>query len=123
VDVFNLVMTWIVAFTSGVVAALGIAQAASGRVFGLFNRDRIDWTPGEARLQGAGWAVVGVSWALYGLYVGLEMAGAIPMFGVGHWWWMFASAPVWLINFGFLLGMALMESRHKGRWPFRRGSA
>ena len=113
-------MTWLVAFTSGAFAALGIAQAASGRLFRVFNRRGVDWRIGEARLIGLSWAVVGVTWAAYALYVGLSFILDIPQFWVGHWWGTFIS-PVPLVLIGALVLQALIEQRHNHRWPFKGG--
>ncbi|HEY8815357.1 MAG TPA: hypothetical protein VIP57_09675 [Candidatus Dormibacteraeota bacterium] len=118
-DAFTIVVTWVIAFTSGALAALGLAQAASGRVFRIFNRRRIAWTVGEVRFLGATWAVAGTSWAVWALFGALTFAHIVPMFWVGHWWGIFISFPVWLITMGSLAAQVLIELRHNQQWPFR----
>jgi hypothetical protein len=119
-DAFTVVMVWVIAVTSGAWAALGVAQAASGRLFRMLNPRRIDWTAREARLLGWTWAIQGVTWAVWDLFGGLSFAHAIPMFWVGSSWGAFISAPVSAITLGTLLFMALVEQRHEGGWPFNR---
>ena len=119
-DGSTIVMTWVIAFTSGALAALGVAQAASGRLLRIFNRRHLDWTVGEVRVLGLTWAVAGASWAVWALFGALTFAHVIPLFWVGHWWGILISAPVSLITFGALLVQVLIELRHNHRWPFRR---
>jgi hypothetical protein len=121
VDAFTILMTWVIAFTSGALAALGIAQAAAGRIFRIFNRRHIDWTVGEVRLLSLTWAFAATSWAVWALFGALMFGHVVPLFWVGHWWGMFISAPVWLITVGTLLAQGLIELRHNHQWPFRTG--
>lgn len=119
-DLFTILTVWLFTAVFGAWTALALVHVVTGRVvFPLFAQG-VGWSQQEIKLSGWGWLVCGVSGIVMALVGGLIFgAHAIPVFWAGSPWGMFAN-PMPIILVGNGAYQALIDQRHKGRWPFRR---
>lgn len=113
-DAFIIVALWLLGIGSGGLLCIGIIEIARGQA--VINPSRSTWSVGENRASGACTTIQAAALAIYALVGGLMLgAHAFPMFWVGHWWGLFASAPFTLIFLGTLFVQAYLEIRHENR--------
>src|SRR5438270_13508519 len=100
-DALMLVLVWLAAIVSGVLLCVGIIETASGQA--VVKSSRRTWSAAENRLSGFCTTIQGAVVAIYVLISELLFGThTIPMFWVGHWWGLLASAPFVVIFFGAL---------------------
>jgi hypothetical protein len=119
-DALTIVSAWVFTAMFAAWTALAITHIATGRVvFRLFVPNPA-WSSHEIRLSAWGWVICGVAGMVWALLGGLIFgARVIPLFWVGSPWAILANpAPLIIIGNGFY--QALIDQRHRGRWPFKR---
>ena len=108
---------WLFALLAGGALTLGLIALATGRV--PFNVGGEAWTSEEARRLGAVWAVVGATYAIYGLLgavvLGIEYETRATNPLIGHWWGFFVPMIPGLVLIGGLLIQLQIYNRHRRR--------
>jgi hypothetical protein len=111
---FIIVAVWLSGIGSGGLMWIGIIEVARGQA--VINFSRSTWSVGENRASGVCTTIQGAAVAIYALLSGLMFgAHAIPLFWVGHWWGILATAPFAVIMFGTLFVQAYLQIRHENR--------
>jgi hypothetical protein len=107
------VTEWVVGLMSGVLGTLAVVIAVTGTLPSWLTRTRAaEFTRGEVRALGAGWAVVWAGTAIYGL------AGVIIL-PTPNVWWISNIAALVFVTYVVALQVAI-ALHHYGYWPFRR---
>jgi hypothetical protein len=113
-DAFTIVVVWLLGICSGGLLCIGIIEIARGQA--VISLSRSTWSVGENRVSGVCTTIQGAAVAIYAVFGGLTLgAHAIPLFWVGHWWGIFAPAPLAVIMLGTLFVQAYLQIRHENR--------